>query len=171
MLKKYAIGLISVLILIIIISGCSPVNENTSPGNFKGFLPDGYLDISTNVIVDGIYNNYILPGTVMLEKQLSKGQNNVTIVVIKFNDLTEANSFWYSIMDDYFSTIRVFFSTIPFLYGSINEEIGGSYLSAQLMQKWFFLFTGPEENVKEIKDAFYEYMETETKKINEEALQ
>lgn len=170
MLKKYAIGLISLLVLIIIFSGCSPINDNTSPGNFKGFLPEGYLDISTTVTIDGNYGNYMLPDTVMLEKQISKGQNNVTLVVIKFDSLTDSNSFWYSIMDDYFSTIRVFFSTVPFLYGSISEEVGNLYLSAQLMQKWVFIFFGPEENVTEVKDAFYEYVEVETQKINEETL-
>lgn len=171
MLKKYAIGLTSLLVLIIIFSGCSPIDDNTSPGNFKGFLPDGYLDISTSVTIDGNYGNYMLPDTVMLEKQISKGQNNVSMVVIKFDGLSDSNSFWYSIMDDYFSTIRVFFSTVPFLYGSISEKVGNLYLSAQLMQKWVFIFFGPEENVKEVKEAFYEYVELETKKINEEALQ
>jgi len=170
MLKKYAIGSISLLVLIIIFSGCSPINDNTSPGNFKGFLPEGYLDISTTVTIDGNYGNYMLPDTVMLEKQISKGQNNVTLVVIKFDSLTDSNSFWYSIMDDYFSTIRVFFSTVPFLYGSISEEVGNLYLSAQLMQKWVFIFFGPEDNVNEVKDAFYEYVEVETQKINEETL-
>ena len=171
MLKKYVIGLISLLVLIIIFSGCSPIDDNTSPGNFKGFLPDGYLDISTSVTIDGNYGNYMLPNTVMLEKQISKGQSNVSLVVIKFDSLSDSNSFWYSIMDDYFSTIRVFFSTVPFLYGSISEEVGNLYLSAQLMQKWVFIFFGPEANVKEVKEAFYEYVELETKKINEETLQ
>ena len=171
MLKKYVIGLISLLVLIIIFSGCSPIDDNTSPGNFKGFLPYGYLDISTSVTIDGNYGNYMLPDTVMLEKQISKGQSNVSLVVIKFDSLSDSNSFWYSIMDDYFSTIRVFFSTVPFLYGSISEEVGNLYLSAQLMQKWVFIFFGPEENVKEVKETFYEYVELETKKINEETLQ
>ncbi|WP_287809230.1 hypothetical protein [Kosmotoga sp.] len=144
--------------LVVFVGSCGVTFRELTPSNYVGFSMEGYMELTTEVVLDGTLDGFSLTDSVFLHKRLAKGTNVVEIYVIHFEKVSDATSFWYSWGRENFSTLRTALSAIPLVYGELKGEVFNEYIYAWFNGKWVYIFRGTENSVKETARKFKSFM-------------
>lgn len=147
------------ILLIVFMGACSNTLRDLTPSNYVGFSIEDYMELSTEVVLDGALDGLLLTDSVLMHKRLAKGMDVVEIYVIHFEKASDATSFWYSWGRENFSTLKTALSAIPLVYGELKGEVFSEYIYAWFSGSWVYIFRGTEDSVKETVGRFKTFME------------